>query len=247
MGETNDVVRCKSESLLGEEPRGYKVLHSSIAVLDRFLGGFESSKLALLHGSDAFMFDFVYTLCARAVIDLGANVVYVDGGNEMNPYKLSNLCKRYRADKRMVLSKINVARAFTAYQMVTIIDNELEKTVNEVVADVLVVSCLPTLFYDSDLQHSESRSMYRDCTNKLKELTNKYNLITIITNFDRASHKKRKPTFKKLLYLNADKIVRFEKRKTLRVWDETKYSYIDYYPVPCNQTVLDDFLEEFDG
>jgi hypothetical protein len=59
------------------------------------------------------MFDLVYILCARAVLDSGCNVVYVDGGNEMDPYALSSLCKRFRVDRQEVLSRISIARAFT--------------------------------------------------------------------------------------------------------------------------------------
>ncbi|MCK5547546.1 MAG: hypothetical protein KAI64_00920 [Thermoplasmata archaeon] len=240
---SNEIARYDSGLRAGEGLREHRLLYSSIKVLDGFLGGFESSKVALLDGSDRFMFDFVYTLCARAVIDLNANVVYVDGGYEMNPYKLSNLCKRFRADKHDVLSRINLARAFTAYQMVTIIDEGLEKTIKETSADVVVVSCLPNLFCDKDLNPPESRTMYRRCIARLRELTEKYNLITIVTDYGRTRHERRH-LLKGYLHEGADRVVRFEKRRTLRIWNESESSYVEYHPVPCNQTVLDDFLED---
>jgi len=250
LNDTNGIARWRPESLEvvdAEALREHKLLRTAITVLDRFLGAFEPSKLSVLDSSDRFLFDLVYTLCTRAVIDFNASVVYVDGGNHMDPYVISGLCKRYRADKDTVLSRINVARAFTAYQMVTIIESDLERTINEMAADVVVASCLSTLFQDEDLGSSESRSMYRQCIAKLKELTGKYNLITIITNYARRAHTGRRAEFKKYLYRDADKIIRFERReerKALRVWDEQKHSYIEYHPVPWNQAVLEDFLAE---
>jgi hypothetical protein len=243
---TNQVVKYRAEPLGAEIEREHRVLYSSVGVLDGFLGGFESSKLALLASSDRFVFDFAYTLCTRAVLDLHADVVYVDGGNRMNPHVISDLCKRYRVDKEAVLSRVSLARAFTAYQMVTIIDEKLEDTINELNAEVVLASCLPTLFYDEDLYSSESRNMYKQCIEKLEKLTNEYDLITIITDYSKRADKARSAVFNKLLHKHVDKIVRFEareRRKAMRVWDEAKYSFIDYYPVTSNQTVLEDFLE----
>jgi hypothetical protein len=250
LGETNDYVVEHESALLGghEELRGYRSIRSSITVLDGFLGAFESSKLAFLDSSDRFLFDLVYMLCARAAMD-GASVVYVDGGNEMDPYALSSLCRRYRADRQAVLSRINVARAFTAYQLATIIGDDLGVILEETSAEVLVVSCMPALFCDEDIGHSESRSMFRRCLGTLKELTAKRNLITMVTNYDRRAKGNRRAFLKKLLRDSADKTARFEKhgRRALRVWNGGVSSYIDYHPVPFNQSVLEDFQEVSNG
>jgi hypothetical protein len=228
-----------------DELREHRVLHSSIGVLDGFLGGFESSKLSLIDSSSGFVFDFLYALCVRSIIDLNSDVVFVDGGNRMNPYAISALCKRYRADKHLVLSRINVARAFTAYQLASIIEDELGSSVEDNAAEVVVVSCLPTLFRDEDLRPSESRSMYRRCIDSLKELAVRHNLITIVTNYEKGKHvdkRSQRPLLKKYLCEKADKIVRFERGRTLRVWNESEHSYIEYHPVPFNQMVIEDFL-----
>jgi hypothetical protein len=251
LGETNEyAVEHESGLFSGhEELREHRSVRTSITVLDRFLGPFEGSKLAFLDSSDSYMFDLVYILCARAVLDSGCNVVYVDGGNEMDPYALSSLCKRFRVDRQEVLSRISIARAFTAYQLATIIGEELGDTLERTSADMLVVSCMPALFCDEDIGHSESRSMFRRCLGTLKELTEKRNLITIITNYDKRAKGSRRALLKRFLRDGADTTARFEKsgRRALRVWNGGISSYIDYHPVPFNQSVLEDFIGTSNG
>lgn len=240
MEEVNAIHRAASD-IWDESPKEYKVLYSGISVLDRFLSGFKSSNFYLLDGTAGFVLDFTYLLCVKAVINLG-DVVYLDGGNQINPYLISSLCKRFRVNKDEVLSKINVARAFTAYQMVSLVD-ALEKTVIETNARMIIISSFPALFCDNELWGSESGTLFRQCASKIRELTRKYATITLVTDVCGSSNERNKG-FKKILYLNADEAVRFKQRKKiLRVWLGSKNAYMDYYPVPLNQTTIDDFLE----
>ena len=45
------------------------------------------------------------------VSTLGQDVVWVDGGNSVNPYELGRICRRFGLDRTEVLDSISVARA----------------------------------------------------------------------------------------------------------------------------------------
>lgn len=105
----------------------YRVLHTPVRVLDAFVGGLESSKLTAVQSTTNFVFDFVALLCVQAVKQFGEDVVLVDGGTSADPYAFSKLARRFGLSKEQVLSSISIARAFTAYQMVTIITESPER------------------------------------------------------------------------------------------------------------------------
>ena len=125
------------------DPALPRSVDTSIATLDEFIGGFPSSQVTLIDSSDRLLFDVVHLLCINQVIGDGREVVWVDGGNSINPYHLAGLCKRQRVNAQEALDSINVSRAFTAYQMVTLIDEMLEPELERTEAGMLIVSCFP--------------------------------------------------------------------------------------------------------
>ena len=165
-----------------EPLREHKVLYTSLYPLDEFIGGFEASQVALLDSSSRFVFDLVSLLCIQGVETFDEEIIFVDGGNSIDPYGIANICKRKGNDKKHVLSQINVARAFTAYQLVTLINDRLEEMIRKSKASTLIVSCFVDLFFDKDMPWQESFQLIKRSMAKIKRLTREYNLITIITN-----------------------------------------------------------------
>ena len=211
-------------------------LHTSFRTIDNFIGGFEASKLNFIESTNHFLFDLIHQLCVKAVISYNKNVIYIDGGNSLNPYTLTTYCKRYRAKPKLVFSKIKISRAFTAYQLSSLIDEELEKRVDD--TSLVVVSRILDLLLDENVKKKEAGIMLERGIKKIKELTENHNLISIITNYKLFRHF----SFRKIIYQNADKIVRIENhnKKCLRVRLEDRF--LDYFPVPIYQMTLDDFI-----
>src|SRR5659263_756688 len=75
--------------------------------------------------------------------------MFVDGGNSFNPYALSKMAKSFGEEPRKVLSRIHVARAFTEYQMDSLIHG-LQDAVEQWNPAVLAISYLPSLFSGYD-------------------------------------------------------------------------------------------------
>ncbi len=237
-----------SETLIDSVPsaleplREHRALYTALYPLDEFIGGFEASQVTLLDSSSAFVFDLVSMLCVQAVNTFDEELIFVDGGNSIDPYGIANICKRKRYDKGHVLSQINVARAFTAYQLVTLINDRLEDMLKKSRASTLFVSCFMDLFFDKDMAWTESFQLIKRSIATIKKLTHEHNLITIITNHGLAKLHFRRG-LRNLMYNAPDKLVRFEGRKRgLKVLMPRKESFIYFYPVPTYQTILEEFI-----
>jgi hypothetical protein len=225
-----------------EPLREHRVLSTAILALDDFIGGFEASQVALLDSSSRFVFDLTSLLCIQAVVIFDEELIFVDGGNSIDPYGIANICKRKGCDKEHVLSQLNVARAFTAYQLVTLICEKLEGMIKESRASTVVVSSFADLFFDKDMVWQESFQLIKRCMGELERLTHEHNLITILTNHGLAKLHFRRG-LRNLMYEAPDKLIRFESHgKGLKVLLPRKSSFIYYYPVPTYQTILDEFL-----
>ncbi len=135
-------------------------LYTSNRVLDGLLEGFEPAKLTFLNSGSSFVHNLVFLLCVRHILDFDREVVYVDGGNSINPYSIASMAKRYGKCRQEVLSRIRVARAFTTYQMSTILLESLEDEVRAG-PGLLILSCLPDLFLDEDVEYQEAYHLLR--------------------------------------------------------------------------------------
>src|SRR3972149_6119311 len=70
-----------------------RALTTSIPVLDRLLGGFEAGRLTLIDSGSDYVFHLTSLLCVRAVME-GGEVVFVDGGNSIDPHGIARIAGR---------------------------------------------------------------------------------------------------------------------------------------------------------
>jgi hypothetical protein len=225
-----------------ESLREHRILFLAQPCLDEFIGGFSSSEVALIDSGSRFVFDLTSVLCVQGTTKFGEELIFVDGGNSIDPYGIANLCKRKGYERQEVLSQINCARAFTAYQLVTLINDKLEDMVRNSRASTLIVSCFVDLFFDKDMPWQESFQLIRRCVNTLKRLTKEHNLITILTNHGLAKLHFRRG-LRHLMYNAPDALIRIEDRKKgLKVILPREERFIYFYPVPTYQTILDEFF-----
>ena len=217
-------------------------VRTSIPTMDSFFPGFRSSQIALVDSSDGFLFDLTHLLCVNAIKDLGDEVVWVDGGNSINPYEIASLCRRFRLDMRETLDSVNIARAFTAYQMASLIVDRLEREVERTGSGTVIISCFVDLFHDKDMWWSESFQLIKRCLSEIREITQRHSLVTIITNrgFTKIKHRK---SLANLMDESVDSILRIEnRRRALELSLVREGRSMLYHPVPYYQTTLEEFL-----
>jgi hypothetical protein len=224
-----------------------RVLRASIAPLDDLVDGFRSSKVTLLDSDSSYASTLLHMLCVRAISEFDEEVVWVDGGNEVNPYAISSICKRLLLDKRDILSRVNLSRAFTAYQLVTLIDEKLEEQVRKCSPSMIIVSSIAELFLDKDMKWMESHQLLRRCADDISRITKDYEAIAVVSNAA-YHHVRPSPGLTALLYECSDIALQIRTRRNgllLRVPNKDRETL--FSPVPWNQSTMDEFRGDSDG
>ncbi len=209
----------------------YCISHRSLPHLPCIdLQGFKSSGITLIEGSSSMVPEILYRLCAVSVISFDRDAIFVDGGNSFDPYALSKAAKSSGAEPRKVLSRIHIARAFTEYQMDAILGEPLREAIECWNPAVLAISCLPSLFSNSD-----GRRLFEPVLERVKALTASSDIITVITGLGGSLYGDR------LLAAKADRIIHIEQpsKKLVRVIDDGHI--IEFIPVPPGQMRFADF------
>jgi hypothetical protein len=108
------------------------------------------------------MLDLIARLACRGPLRL------LDGGNCFDVYRCNQAIARTLQGKRdqlpAVLERIQLARAFTCYQMVALLDQTLGQPVPTLVLDLL------STFYDEGVPSAESRRLLQSCVVQLQRL-----------------------------------------------------------------------------
>lgn len=209
-------------------------------LLDDFLEGFEPGRLTLLNSASPFVHDLVFHLCLRQVLDFDRDVVFVDGGNTMNPHPLAALAKREGVSRQAILGRVRVARAFTAYQMASLLLEALEEEVRAG-PGLLVLSAVADLFLDEDVAYEEAYHLLRRGLHRARELVREEELVGIMTNHG-LSQLFRRRGIGNVVHEMADRVVRIQvvKGGLLLVLPGEGRS-LPFLPVPPDQAVLEDY------
>ena len=182
------------------------VVQSGIVELDKLLGGFKTGEITYIDGDSKLISSIPDQLCVNTYRTFQSNIIYIDAGMCADPYKIAKYARKMEMDQRKVLEHVHISRAFTVYQLSTLIQDMLEPTIKRYKPQTLIIGRLPIFYLDSDVTDKEAKTLLRSCLHKIRELTTKYNLITIFTNLD----KKRlidNRNVRKIIYDNVDETV----------------------------------------
>jgi len=216
------------------------LLTTSIPTLDRLLGPFEGGRVTLIDSGSDYVFHLTSLLCVRAVME-GSDVVFVDGGNSVDPYGIAATAKRVGLGRLEVLPRISVARAFTCYQMATLVNEMLAARVAETGARLVVLSCLPAMFLDEDVPTLEAHQLFLRSMRAVRAVTRERGTVTVATNVGLAKLHRRRG-IRRVLYETVDRWARFQHhRGGLRITVPDLGVKELYRPVPANQATLDDY------
>jgi hypothetical protein len=189
-------------------------LSLGVPVVDNIFPGFEAGDFAVLYGDRvSFM---AFALCVRSILPpekggLGSSVVFVDGGNSFNPYLVADLARIYYLDPRAALERVYVSRAFTAYQLSSLILEKLEPFLNIKRSKLLVVSDIASLFLDRDVPKTEAKDLFIKVCAKLSEIAEKKQTLVLATYYPERSSK-RGLFLEAVLFGRSNVIVKFERR-----------------------------------
>jgi hypothetical protein len=109
-------------------------------------------------------------------LEQGETVVAVDGANCFNLYRLTEWAKRKRLDSPALLQRLRIARAFTPFQMATIL-HHIGAEMDRRRARRLVITGLPDCLYDEELSEQEARSTFVRCRRNLLQLAERHTVL----------------------------------------------------------------------
>jgi hypothetical protein len=153
--------------------------------IDVLFPGFAAGDFAVLHGTAAVL-PLSLLLCVRAQLPsqlggLGTDAVFIDGGNTFRLYQVSRIAQLHQLEPRKVLERIHIARAFTAYQMTSLIMEKMEEITKKLGAKLVVISDVAGLFLDKDIPEEEAKRVYSHVTAYLSTFAQENQLALIAT------------------------------------------------------------------
>ena len=103
-------------------------------------------------------------------------VVAVDVANCFNLYRLTEWAKRKRLDSPALLQRLRIARAFTPFQLATILCH-IGAEMDRHRARRLVLTGLPDCLYDEELSEPEARNTFARCRTHLLRLAERHTVL----------------------------------------------------------------------
>ena len=218
--------------------------------VNQLFPGFALGDFAVLYGSPSVT-SLASLLCVRAQLPpqlggLGSNVVFVDGGNTFRLYQVARLARAHRLNPKEVLEHIYISRAFTAYQMTSLIMDKLKETVTKYDAKLVFVSDIAEFFLDDDVQEEEARSIFSQVTTCLSRFARE-NQIIVIATYPPHQETRRNSFFNALLWGRANVII------ALRQTRHDREIFLEKHPryvlgsaeFPSETLTLNEFMEGY--
>src|SRR5712692_800219 len=215
-------------------------LTTLVPTLDRILGPFEAGKITLIDSGSDFVFHLTTLLSVRAVME-GHEVVFLDGGNSVDPHGMVALGKRAAMTREEILPRVHVARAFTCHQMTTLILDMLDRKIEKTRAGLVVLACLPTMFLDEDVEVGEAHQLFQRSMRAFRQTVGEREVVGLVTNAGLAKLHRRK-SIRRQLYEGADRVIRIAHGKGGILIHRLDTGTSEWYAaVPPDQTTMDDF------
>jgi hypothetical protein len=188
-------------------------LSFGINVVDSLFSGFEMGDFAVLHGNAvSSMLSLLAVRCQLPIYDggLASPVIFVDGGNSFRLYEISEIAQLCGLDPSTVLQRIFISRAFTAYQMTSIVMEKLEEIITRRNAKLVLLSDALGLYLDKDVPSGEAKKVWMQVAASLRELAERRRVIIVATSPSR-QYSRRKSFFHAVLCGRADVVISIRK------------------------------------
>ena len=236
-----------SQNLIMKPALAQPLFSLNMPGVDELFPGFAPGDFAVLCGSPSVI-SLTSLLCVRAQLPmqlggLGSNVVFIDGGNTFRLYKISRLAQLHHLNPREVLERIFISRAFTAYQLTSLILDKLEEAIKNCNAKLVVISDIAGFFLDSDIPHEEAQRVYSQIISYLSNFAKKHQIILIATYLP-YSDNKRCNLLQEVTCTKASIVLSFSQTPYTREVTLEKHPYyvLGNAELPSENLTLTDFM-----
>ncbi|MCW3995978.1 MAG: hypothetical protein NWE98_07515 [Candidatus Bathyarchaeota archaeon] len=215
--------------------------------VDDLFPGFAPGDFAVLYGSPSII-SLTSLLCVRAQLPaqlggLGSNVIFIDGGNTFRLYNIARLAQLHQLNPRETLERILISRAFTAYQLTSLIMEKLEETIKQYNAKLVVISDIAGLFLDNDIPNEEAERVYSQIVSYLANFAKKHQTIVVATYLP-YENSKRNTVLHGMTRAKANAVLCFSKTKYTKEVALEKHPFfvLGTAELPSENLTLTDFM-----
>jgi len=188
------------------------IVLSGIKELDKLTGGFKAGQITYIDGDSKVISKIPNQICVNTYKTFDSDTIYIDAGMCADPYKIAQYARKSELDQKEILNHVHISRAFTVYQLAMLIQDMLETAIKRYRPQTLIIGRYPIFYLDNDVPEKEAKTLLRTNLHKIRELTTKYNLITIFTNLDRRMMATERGV-NKTLYKSADEVISMKESK----------------------------------
>src|SRR5665647_2679140 len=156
----------------------------SIRGVKEVFPGFTLGDFAVLKGSSVLSLASLLCVKAQLPIQLGglqSKVIFIDGGNTFRLYQIAQFAQIHRLNPKQVLDNIFISRAFTAYQLTSLITHQLKETIKKYDAKLFIISDVAGFFLDKDIPEYEAKRIFSQVTTYLSNFARENKVIIIAT------------------------------------------------------------------
>ena len=215
--------------------------------VDDIFPGLAPGDFAVLYGSRSVV-SLTSLLCIRAQLPvqlggLASNVVFIDGGNTFRLYNIARFAQLHYLNPKEALERIFISRAFTAYQLTSLIMEKLEEAVKVYNAKLVVISDVAGFFLDNDVPAEEAQKIYSQIVGYLSNFAKKCQIIIVATYLPCESGK-RNTRFQEMTFSKASTVLCFAKTKYARevaLEKHPRYT-LGVVKLPSQNLTLTDFM-----
>jgi DNA repair protein RadA len=236
-----------TQNLIAKPVMAQPLFSLNMPGVDELFPGFAPGDFAVLYGSPSVI-SLTSLLCIRAQLPaqlggLGSNVVFIDGGNTFRLYKIARLAQLHQLNPQEVLKRIFISRAFTAYQLTSLILDKLEEAVKTYNAKLVVISDMAGFFLSNDVAHEEAQRVYSQIVSYLSSFARKHQIIVVATYLPYAESR-RNSLLQEITCARANTVLSFSKTTyTREVTLEKHPSFmLGTAELPSENLTLTDFM-----
>jgi RecA/RadA recombinase len=173
------------QNIIAKTTPSKTLLSLNMRNISQLFPGFAEGDFAVLHGSHVIQ-SITTLLSIRAQLPpqlggVGSNVVYIDGANTFRLYQTTRLARLFHLDPKQALDRIYISRAFTAYQMTSLVLQKLEDAVKSCNAKLVMISDIAAMFLDKDVEEEEAKRIYSQVITRLAKFAKESQTIVVIT------------------------------------------------------------------
>jgi hypothetical protein len=154
--------------------------------VDSAFPGFELGDFVALRGNAASFMFFALSVRSQLPLERGgleSSTTFIDGGNLFSPYAIAEIARECGLDPKEVLDRVYVSRAFTVYQLSSLILEKLHNVLRKSKSRLLIVSNITSLFLDRDVPKTEARELFIKVCSRLAHIVSEEQTIVAVSHF----------------------------------------------------------------